>query len=185
VDESLVDLALLQSVSYIAGALGVCVAAVYYVMTLRVQQKNMRETILNRRAAFAVNMLQSTSTEEGQLRLNEVLEMQWTNFEDWMKKYDSSTNPQLAAKRGALWSTFNFTGLMYKSGVIDLDSLSTISQWVILLTWLKFKPVIEAYRGQQLPKDAYSEWEYLADVLMKKVGERDFEFMSIVNRRTN
>ena len=31
----MVDLALLQSVSYIAGALGVCVAASYYVMNLR------------------------------------------------------------------------------------------------------------------------------------------------------
>ena len=36
----MVDLALLQSVSYIAGALGVCVAAVYYVMNLRITQKN-------------------------------------------------------------------------------------------------------------------------------------------------
>ena len=36
----MVDLALLQSVSYIAGALGVCVAAAYYVMNLRITQKN-------------------------------------------------------------------------------------------------------------------------------------------------
>ena len=41
----MVDLALLQSVSYIAGALGVCVAAVYYVL-------NLRETTKNRRISY-------------------------------------------------------------------------------------------------------------------------------------
>jgi hypothetical protein len=35
----LVDLALLQSVSYIAGALGVCIAAFYYVLNLRNTRK--------------------------------------------------------------------------------------------------------------------------------------------------
>jgi len=36
----MVDMALLQSVSYIAGALGVFMAAVYYVITLRAHQAN-------------------------------------------------------------------------------------------------------------------------------------------------
>ncbi len=36
----MVDLALLQSVSYIAGSLGVCVAAIFYVLNLRISQKN-------------------------------------------------------------------------------------------------------------------------------------------------
>ncbi len=40
----MVDLTLLQSVSYIAGALGVCVAAAYYVL-------NLREVRLNRIAS--------------------------------------------------------------------------------------------------------------------------------------
>jgi hypothetical protein len=36
----MVDLSTLQSVSYIAGALGVCVAAVFYVLNLRISRKN-------------------------------------------------------------------------------------------------------------------------------------------------
>ena len=43
----MVDLSLLQSVSYIAGALGVCVAAAYYVMNLRENRKNGRVTLTN------------------------------------------------------------------------------------------------------------------------------------------
>ena len=41
----MVDLALLQSVSYIAGALGVCVAAAYYVLNLRISQRNQELTL--------------------------------------------------------------------------------------------------------------------------------------------
>jgi hypothetical protein len=41
----MVDLVVLQSLSYIAGALGVCVAAVYYVMNLRISQKNQELTL--------------------------------------------------------------------------------------------------------------------------------------------
>ncbi|MCX6654156.1 MAG: hypothetical protein NTY03_03435 [Candidatus Bathyarchaeota archaeon] len=35
----MVDLALLQSVSYIAGAIGVCVAAFYYALNIREQTR--------------------------------------------------------------------------------------------------------------------------------------------------
>ena len=38
----MVDLSLLQSVSYIAGAMGVCVAAFYYVMMVR-NMENVRK----------------------------------------------------------------------------------------------------------------------------------------------
>jgi flagellar biogenesis protein FliO len=44
----MVDLALLQSISYMAGALGVCVAAIYYVMKLRTKQTNLKTTLETR-----------------------------------------------------------------------------------------------------------------------------------------
>lgn len=46
----MVDLLTLQSVSYVAAAVGVCVAAAYYVMNLRVQQSNMKSTLETRQA---------------------------------------------------------------------------------------------------------------------------------------
>ncbi|MGD0805847.1 MAG: hypothetical protein ABSA11_17430, partial [Candidatus Bathyarchaeia archaeon] len=54
----MVDLALLQSVSYIAGALGVCVAAIYYML-------NLREVRQNRRISFTSNLLQTIASKEG------------------------------------------------------------------------------------------------------------------------
>jgi len=94
----MVDLALLQSVSYIAGALGVCIAATYYVV-------NLRETTKNRRATFANLILQSFQSEEGAVRWVDILSMKWNDFDDYVKKYDSAVNKENFAKRAAFWAT--------------------------------------------------------------------------------
>jgi hypothetical protein len=44
-EKNMVNLALLQSASYIAGALGVCVAAIFYVLNLRISQRNQELTL--------------------------------------------------------------------------------------------------------------------------------------------
>ena len=62
----MVDLALLQSVSYIAGALGVCVAAAYYVMNLRITQKNQELSLKTQEIALKAQQ-QSLETRQAQL----------------------------------------------------------------------------------------------------------------------
>jgi TRAP-type C4-dicarboxylate transport system permease small subunit len=57
----IVDITLLQSVSYVAAAIGVCIAAFYYALNLRETTKNRREILTN-------NLLQNLYTEEGQMR---------------------------------------------------------------------------------------------------------------------
>jgi hypothetical protein len=59
----LVDLIVLQSVSYVAAAIGVFVAAVYYVMTLRTTQRNMRMTLETRKLQIITNTAQNLLNE--------------------------------------------------------------------------------------------------------------------------
>jgi hypothetical protein len=66
----MVDLALLQSVSYIAGALGVCVAAIFYVLNLRISQRNMRQTLETRKLQFVTSITNQLISEEGQRKYN-------------------------------------------------------------------------------------------------------------------
>jgi hypothetical protein len=173
----MIDLALLQSVSYIVGALGVGVAAFYYVMTLRVQQANMKETNLNRRATFANNILQFFLSEEAHLRYIEVLSLQWTDFDDFVKKYDSSVNPQSYAKRASLWAICNSIGLQVRSGVIALEAIDSNTQGVIVSLWKRFKPIIVKYREWEWPNEFYSDWEYLSDALEKRWSDLDSDFV--------
>jgi len=165
----LVDLAILQSVSYIAGALGVCAAASYYLM-------NLRETTKNRRATFANSILQGLMSEEGALRWVDILSMKWDDFDDYVRKYDSAVNRENFGKRIAFWTTCEAVGYQYRVGAVDLDTVYNIAGTWILSCWVKFKPIIERYRGWEWPKDVYSNWEYLAEALARMQSDRDPEY---------
>jgi hypothetical protein len=170
----LVDLSEIQAVYYMVAATGVIVAAIFYIL-------NLRETTNNRIATFANNRLQTTLTEDWILRSTEIMNMQWSDFEDFKKKYDSSVDPQIYAKRLSLWASYDSIGRMYRQGTINLDYIGSASGLVMVLAWLKFKPIIVGYRGWEYPNDAFSDFEYIANAYSKRLSDSDPDFMKKVN----
>ncbi len=160
----MVDIVVLQSASYVVAAIGVCVAAFYYAL-------NLREATRNRRATLSMNILQQFMSEEGALRFMELGSMHWSDFEDFKKKYDSSVNPENYAKRLAVWQTCDLIGYMYRTGILDIQTIYNVSgQWICLL-WRAFQPVIEEYRKWEWHNDRYGNFEYIANILDKDAGE--------------
>lgn len=151
-----------------AAAIGVCVAAFYYAL-------NLRETTRNRRATLSMNILQSFMSEEGALRFIDLLNMQWNDFEDYKKKYDSSVNPGNYAKRMAFWQTCDLIGYQYRAGILDIQTIYNVGGIWIWNAWRKFKPIIEEYRKWEWPSDTYENFEYLANILIKMSEDRDAE----------
>ncbi len=167
----MVDLALLQSLSYMAGAIGVCVAAVYYVL-------NLRETTRNRRLTWANNAVQNMmGNPDFQKMYMEVAGTSWSDFDDFKRKYDSSVNPQSYIARMCVWTNFESYGRQLRQGLISIDSFADMWAVAIVRTWKRFKPVVEGYRGFQWPRSAFYDWEYLAGVLEKKMTNEDPDFM--------
>ena len=76
----MVDIALLQSVSYIAGALGVCVAALYYVMMLRSTEKIRRRDLVFQR--LQVPMQQHYDAFYTVMKMTD-----WKTTEEFERKY--------------------------------------------------------------------------------------------------
>ena len=160
----MVDLVLLQSLSYVAAAIGVCVAAFYYAL-------NLREANKNRRIIYTNSVMQQLLTEEGVRREWDCYTMQWTDFEDFKRKYDSRVNPVNYSKRLSLWYNYDALGYLYKTGLIDLDTVANIGGGIVLWDWLKFKPIIEEYRKTEMGPDTFSSFEYLAEAVLR-VKER-------------
>jgi hypothetical protein len=160
----MVDLALLQSVSYIAGALGVCVAATYYVI-------NLRETNRNRRLTLTTNLIQPIITKTTWNDFLELIEMNWTDLDDFKKKYDSRVNPDNFAKRMSIWSYCSLMGELYREGFIDLQRYNS-SYTIVRAMWMKFKPIIEMYRGNDFPVNAFSDFQIFAEKLIDYYGDR-------------
>jgi len=79
----MVELAVIQSVSSIASTLGVLLGVIYYV-------NNLRETNKNRRITLTNSLMQSFVSREGLRLLEEIWLMEWSDFDDFVRKYDST-----------------------------------------------------------------------------------------------
>jgi len=148
-----------QSMSITLAALSFIIAAIYYAM-------NLREVARNRRITLTTTILQPFMTEEGNRLFIDLWGMEWSNLEDYKKKYDHRTNPESYAKRAAVWNRCNSVGMLYRQGLLDLETLYAGSGGIIEVIWRKYKPVIEMYRVTDMDKSAYEHWEYLADEMI-------------------
>jgi hypothetical protein len=83
----MVDLALLQSISYIAGALGVCVAAIYYALVLSEQRRNMKLTLDIRRAQLLLPIYEEYKNPEWKKAFSDFMTWKWSDYDDWNEKY--------------------------------------------------------------------------------------------------
>jgi hypothetical protein len=166
----MVELALLQSVSYIAGALGVCVAAFYYVI-------NLRETTRNRKVALTTSLMQNFISEEGSRRWADLMQMQWKDYDDYVEKYDWSVNLDNYAKRNTVWNTCDILGYQYMSGQLDLGTVWSICNTAVPLTWEKFGPIIlEGKKRGAFTKNIWEYFEYLAYEMSKAMVKMDSEY---------
>jgi hypothetical protein len=157
----LVDLSEIQAAYYMVAATGVLVAAVFYILNLRVQQENMRETTKNRKASFTTDLMSNFTTKEGIRDWYELMSMQWVDFDDFSRKYDSRVNPENYIKREHFWSYCDSIGWQLRTGVIDWDTVRKTGRAARSM-WLKFKPIIEEYRKREYGLDAFEDFEYLA-----------------------
>jgi len=149
-----------QSISITLAALSFIVAAIYYAM-------NLREVSRNRRITLTTTLLQPFMTEEGNRLFMDLWEMEWRDLDEYKSKYDHRVSPENYAKRSAVWNRFNSIGMLYREGLLDMDTLSSGTGGIIEVMWRKYEPVIEMYRETDFDKLAYENWEYLAKEMIK------------------
>ena len=160
----------IQAAYYVAAATGVLVAAVYYMM-------NLRETTRNRRVTLTNTLMQTFTSEEGIKRYNELVSMEWTDFDDFVSKYDSTVNFDNWMKRTIVWNACEVIGYQYRTKMIDFNIVFTTCNTFVPILWTKFKPIIEEYvrRGVN-PKLMYENFEYLADEINRVMKQREPTF---------
>ena len=166
----MIDPVSLQMVRDVVTIFGVIAGLSYYVT-------NIREIRRNRRISLTTTMFQTFMTTEGTRKIVDLLSMEWDSIEDYMEKYDSKVNPENASKRMSMWVLCNTLGLLYREGYLDFKTLIASSGGYIGTLWLKFKPVIEEYRGTHYHETAYEDFEYLAELVIehqREGGKRSF-----------
>jgi hypothetical protein len=162
----MVELITLQTISQIASSTGVVLGVIYYMVNLREQMKN-------RRVALATQLITTINSEGAQRKYYELMSMQWKDFEDFKRKYDSSVNPENYIKRFTFWQVCDHVGWQYRKGLVDLETIYYAAGLNIYLMWRKFKPLINSFRSWQYQSAVYENWEYLADAIGRMLEDRD------------
>lgn len=153
-----------QSTSITLAALSFIVAATYYAM-------NLIEVRRSRRITLTTTLMQPFMTVEGNRDFGDLLSMEWSDLDDYVRKYDSRVNPENWAKRVSVWKRCDSLGLLYRKGLLDLETIESGSLTLIADLWRKFKPVIEMYRETDFHSSAFQNWEYLAEKLHETYPE--------------
>jgi hypothetical protein len=155
-------LSTLQSISAVATATGVCVAALYYIMTLRNSEKTRQNDIIS-------NRLQLRSLEY-YLTYNEVMMMtDWNTFEEFTKKYGRDNNWEAYAKWSYLMGNYDHVGKLLKDKIVEEDQLFDLYiPPTIIRCWEVFEPVVEGVREVLGYPDTFKNFEFLYDVAKKK-----------------
>ena len=180
----MVDLAEIQAAYYMVAATGVLVAAIYYIFNMRAtlqtrqeanktQQQQIAREEVNKKIQLTNTMLQTLYKEEAMKSVGELLNYQWSDTKDFLKKYDSSVNPDSFAKRISIFYLFETLGYLLKQGVIDKELIYINGGSTAIFLWAKFKPIIEMYRKLSYGSDSMTYFEYFAGEMWRMKKARD------------
>jgi hypothetical protein len=143
---------------------GVIAGFSYYVM-------NIMETRRSRRITLTTTLMQHFMTKEGSREIADLISMEWIDLDDYKRKYDHRINLENFSMRIAVWRLFESIGLLYRKGLLDLETINSGSTGIIPSLWLKFKPVVEMYRETDFHRSTWENWEYLAEKLQEAYPE--------------
>jgi hypothetical protein len=157
-----VDLSEIQAAYYMVAATGVLVAAVFYILNLRISQRN-QELALKAQEQSTLAQQQTLETRQAQLFMQlsdtyidkgyrstalEMLSDKWTwkDFDDFMNKYGPETNPEAWNKFQGQLAHWSLQGMLIRDGLLSAKKLVSWWGWVPRSLWQKYEPIIVEYR---------------------------------------
>ena len=161
----MVDLTLLQSVSYIAGALGVCVAAIFYVLNLRISQKNQelslksqQQNLETRQAQLFMPIYSTFYSNEFLKAFYEIMTWSYDNYDDYVAKYGYTANPDAAILHAKVNMYLEGIGVLVKRELIDPSLVDDLMSSIVVGYWEKYRPYVYDYRVR---RDLHQMSEYV------------------------
>jgi hypothetical protein len=140
----MVDLVVLQSASYIAGAMGVAIAAIFYVLNLRINQRNQELSLRNqqqnletRQAQLFMGIYQSFYSKE-LLDLEPILDkIKFETAEDYAELQKKGGREYKAF--GAFGGYYEGLGVLVRENLVDIRLVSQLMSGNIIWFWERFE----------------------------------------------
>ena len=128
---------MIDSLPLVLTGIGIIVSILYYSNVLRNSEKTRKAQLVSRLRELM------WASEEDIATSYELLEMEWKDFEDFDRKYDSTVNIENSSKRFKIWGMFQEVGFYLHEDILDVKTVySLFGGHNALLMWEKFKPII-------------------------------------------
>jgi hypothetical protein len=146
---------------------GILVGIFYYIMTLRNQQKNQEHSEETRKIQLLLDINKNIEGSGSGVQYNEIMDMKWDNYDDFISKYGYENNPDSYRMRRRMWQIMHVNGLLVRDGLIDVRALFDYTSGGSLYMWRKFKDIIEESRRLYDMPEHLIGLEYLAGEIEK------------------
>jgi hypothetical protein len=162
-----------QTIGVLVTAVSVSLAAIYYIFTLRISQRNMKMNLETRQAQLLMSLLNRYTETEYNKKWQTILwNMSWSDYDDKMRKYPWGS-PEFIDE-GTLWNYFESVAVLFEEGLIDIRILSKLISADLIQFWEKFgPPLIEMRRRRGMPLFDHTEQLYNE---LKKVASPDIMY---------
>ena len=151
--------------------ISITIGVIYHILTLNNTRKNQQLILENRQAQLLLQLNRTFTEKEAIKDFHTVWTMQWDNYEDFLRKYDSEVNFENFLSRYRIYCIYDIHGQLLKHKLIDPEIIyPNFGPWSITL-WEKHGPIINEWRKERNIPILWSGLEYLAGE-MQKIREK-------------
>jgi hypothetical protein len=167
----MVDLAEIQAAYYMVAATGVLVAAVFYILNLRVSQRNQelmlkaqQQTLETRQAQLFLQLYSQYYNKDFVAALSKLSKMKYQSYDEFWEKYG---NVESAQVWDLLSHYFEGAGVLVRKGLIDSSLVSDLVSEEFFDFWEWVSPFVMEYRVKTNHPKTCENQEYLYELLKK------------------
>lgn len=161
---------------------GVIAGFSYYVLNVRNAQKTrelslkaQEQALETRQTQIFMQIYQRLNLEETYKLWAELVNLEISDYDEYLQKYDSSVNPAHFGKRAQIWYSFNTIGALLRQGIIGLDFVHQVQlASMVIVMWEKWENIIREIRVRENQPDMWEGFEYLYNEMKRLRSERDY-----------
>jgi hypothetical protein len=140
---------------------GVIAGLSYYILTVRNQERS-------RQAQLFMSIYNNhISTPTLSILYEMLMEWEWKDFDDFLKKYTLPNNREAMVKMAHYFSSLEGMGILCKKDLIDPELVYDSQYATIIAMWEKFLPIIEELRIKTKAPQMYEDPEYLYNEMVR------------------
>ena len=172
---------MIESIPYVLTGIGIIVSILYYTSVLQnanktreLQLKSQQQAEETRKTQLSTSITEKLGSKDFWRDFVEIATLNWQDIDDYMKRYDSSVNPESYSQRMNVWMAYDNMGYLLREGLVDKEILFNSAGIGSVNIWGRYKPIFDHYRITELGPKYMENFEYLASEMWEMCKARGY-----------